>query len=473
MPELTTQRGRDEVPADSSSRIPRAVYAVSAVSALGGLLFGYDTGIISGALLHLREDLHLTSREQEIVVSVILLGAMVGALVSGRLAVRHGRRKVVLVVAVVFALGAAAAAAAPGVGSLIAARFVLGLAVGGASSMVPVYIAELAPARIRGRLMVLFQLMVAIGQLIAYLCGWALADSGGWRTMFALAVLPAVALGIGMIFLPESPRWLIERGRTDRALAVLRRLRPTGADIDREIAEITEAATGTPSGRWRDLRQRWVRPALLIAVGIAAFSQLTGINAVVYYAPTILVDAGFGDSAALLTGVGIGVMLVIAGVTGAVAVDRIGRRRTMLWFLPGSGIAMTVLALAFLGPVDSPAQQWTVIVALFGYILFNGIGMQAVVWLIGPEILPLSVRGPATSLATVTLWGFDLVIALSALTAIRAIGQSGTFFLYALMNVACIAFVVAKVPETRGRSLETIERALRRGGSFRKALGGS
>lgn len=163
-------------------------------------------------------------------------------------------------------------------------------------------------------------------------------------------------------------------------------------------------------------------------------------------------------------------MLVIAGIVGAVAVDRAGRRRTMLWFLPGSAIAMAVLALAFLGPVDSSAQRWTVIIALFGYILCNGIGMQAVVWLIGPEILPLAVRGPATSLATVTLWGFDLVIALSALTAIKAIGQSGTFLIYTLMNVACIIFVVAKVPETRGRSLETIESALRRGGSFRKAL---
>ncbi|MFJ8751956.1 MFS transporter [Streptomyces sp. NPDC102441] len=179
--------------ASPASRTPAAVYAVSAVSALGGLLFGYDTGIISGALLHLRDDLRLNSSEQEMVVSVILLGAMAGALVSGRLAARHGRRRVVIAVAVVFGLGAGAAAAAPDVNSLIAARFVLGLAVGGASSMVPVYIAELAPARIRGRLMVLFQLMVAIGQLIAYLCGWALADSGGWRTMFALAVVPAAA----------------------------------------------------------------------------------------------------------------------------------------------------------------------------------------------------------------------------------------------------------------------------------------
>ncbi|MEV8596329.1 sugar porter family MFS transporter [Streptomyces sp. NPDC052012] len=470
MPELVTASSGAEAPAGDPRKVPAAVYAVSAVSALGGLLFGYDTGIISGALLHLRDDLHLTSREQEIVVSVILLGAMVGALLAGRLAVRHGRRKVVIGVAAVFALGAAAAAAAPGTGSLVAARFALGLAVGGASNMVPVYIAEVAPARIRGRLMVLFQLMVACGQLIAYICGWALADTGGWRLMFGLAVLPAVVLGVGMLFLPESPRWLVERGLSEQAATVLTRLRPPGTDVRREIDEITGVVTAAPGGGWRDLRQHWLRPALLIAVGIAAFSQLTGINAVVYYAPTILVDAGFGDSVALLTGVGIGVMLVIAGVVGAIAVDRVGRRRIMLWFLPGSGLAMAVMALAFLGPEGSAAQRWTVIVALFAYILFNGIGIQAVVWLLGPEILPLSVRGPATSLATVTLWGVDLLIAVTALTAIEAIGRSGTFFVYAVMNLACIAFVAAKVPETRGRSLESIERALQRGGSFRKAL---
>lgn len=190
MPELTAATGSTGTPAGERHGAPAMVYAVAGVSALGGLLFGYDTGIISGALLHLRDDMDLSSREQEVVVSVILLGAMAGALLAGRLAVRHGRRKVVIAVAVVFALGAAAAAAAPGVGALIAARFVLGLAVGGASNMVPVYIAEAAPAGIRGRLMVLFQLMVACGQLIAYLCGWALSDGGDWRTMFALAVLP-------------------------------------------------------------------------------------------------------------------------------------------------------------------------------------------------------------------------------------------------------------------------------------------
>ncbi|MGW0605379.1 sugar porter family MFS transporter [Streptomyces sp. NPDC002640] len=466
MPEpATLSADRARTPA----RQPAQLYAVAAVAALGGLLFGYDTGIISGALLHLRDDLALSSRQQEIVVGVILVGAMVGALWSGRLAVRHGRRRVVLWVAVVFAAGALASAVAPGVGTLIAARFVLGLAVGGASNMVPVYLAEVAPAAVRGRLMVLFQLMVAIGQLVSYLCGWLLADLGGWRVMFALAVVPAAILAAGMLRLPESPRWLVEHGRAEEARAVLRRLRPAGTDVDAEVAGIEEVSASAPRADRRALLRPWLRPALVVALGVAAFSQLTGINAVVYYAPTILSDAGFGDDVALVTGVGIGVMLVVAGVTGAFAVDAIGRRRTMLLFVPLSGLAMAVLGTAFLAG-DSPTQRWVVVLSLFAYILFNGIGIQSVVWLIAPEILPLAVRGPATSLATLAVWGFDLLIAVTALSAINAVGRSGTFFVYAAMNVLCVLFVVFKVPETRGRSLEDIEKALRAPGSFRRNL---
>ncbi|WP_181765120.1 sugar porter family MFS transporter [Streptomyces albidus (ex Kaewkla and Franco 2022)] len=443
------------------ARQPPLLYAVAAISALGGLLFGYDTGIISSALLDLGRDLQLSSRAQEIVVSAILVGAMVGAPVSGTLVARHGRKPVVTGVAVLFAVGAVAAAVAPGTGTLIGARFVLGLAVGAASNTVPVYIAETAPAAIRGRLMVLFQLMVAIGQLISYLVGYALAGPDGWRWMFALAAVPAAVLAVGMIPLPESPRWLVGQGRTEEAAAVLKKLRRPGSDIGEEIADIKAVRTRERGAGWRALRGSWVRPALVVALGIAAFSQLTGINAMVYYAPKLLTDAGFGDSTALLTGVGIGVMLVLAGIAGTLLVDRTGRRRLLLWLLPGSGLAMAVLALAFLGTGGSEAQKWTVILSLFAYIFLNGASMQAVVWLIGPEVLPLAVRGPAMSLATTAVWGFDLVIAMTALTAVDTFGRTATFLVYALMNAACWLFVLRRVPETRGRTLEEIEQALR------------
>jgi sugar porter (SP) family MFS transporter len=310
--------------------------------------------------------------------------------------------------------------------------------------------------------MVLFQLMVAIGQLISYLVGYALAGPGGWRWMFALAAVPAAVLVIGMLPLPESPRWLVGQGRTEEAAGVLRRLRQPGSDIAGEIADIQAVRTEERGAGWRALRGSWVRPALVVALGIAAFSQLTGINAMVYYAPKLLTDAGFGDSTALLTGVGIGVMLVAAGIAGTLLVDRTGRRRLLLWLLPGSGLAMAVLALAFLGTGGSGAQKWTVILALFAYIFLNGASMQAVVWLIGPEVLPLAVRGPAMSVATTAVWGFDLLIALTALTAVDTFGRTATFLVYALMNAACWVFVLRRVPETRGRTLEEIEQALRR-----------
>ena len=443
-------------------RQPAILYAVAGLSALGGLLFGYDTGIISSALLDLGRDLRLGPGEQEIVVSAILVGAMAGAPASGTLIARLGRRPVIMAVAVVFAVGALGAAVAPDTAALIAARLVLGLAVGAASNTVPVYIAETAPSAVRGRLMVLFQLMVAVGQLISYLVGYALAGPGGWRWMFALAAVPAAVLFLGMLPMPESPRWLTGRDRTHEAAAVLRRLRAPGSDIDGELAEIAAVRSREHGAGWRALRARWVRPALLVAVGIAAFSQLTGINAMVYYAPTLLSDAGFGDSAALLTGVGVGVMLVLAGVVGTLTVDRAGRRRLLLVLLPGSGLAMAVLGLAFLGSGGSAAQHWTVVLALFGYIFLNGAGMQTAVWLIGPEVLPLAVRGPATSLATTAVWGFDLLIAMTALSAVHTFGRTATFLGYAVMNAACWFFVLRRVPETRGRSLEEIEQAMRR-----------
>ncbi|WP_432561682.1 sugar porter family MFS transporter [Kineococcus sp. SYSU DK003] len=456
-------------PAPTSGH-PRLVHAVAATSALGGLLFGYDTGIISSALLFLSRDFDLSSREQEFVVSAILVGAMVGALGGGALSNRFGRRRIVMAVAVVFGAGALAAALAPDTASLIAARFVLGLSVGGASAMVPVYIAEMSPPGIRGRLMVLFQLMVAIGQLAAYVCGYLLAGTGGWRWMFALAAIPALVLVVGMTRLPESPRWLVEAGRVEQARAVLARLRRPEDDVDREIADIHALQDRIPSNPWRELRRGWIRPALVAALGIAMFSQLTGINAVVYYAPTVLTDAGFGDSVALLTGIGIGVMLVAAGIAGTLLVDRIGRRRILLLLMPGSALAMGVLALSFLPEQTSVTQQWVIVAALFAYIGLNGVSMQSVVWLLGPEILPLAVRGPATSLAALTLWGFDLLIAVTALTAVNSIGRTATFGIYALMNVACIVFVARYVPEPKGRSLEQIEQALRRPGRFVREL---
>ncbi|MGW4271158.1 MFS transporter [Streptomyces seoulensis] len=247
--------------------------------------------------------------------------------------------------------------------------------------------------------------------------------------MFGLAVIPAAVLAIGMTRLRESPRWLVEQVRATAAYAVLQRLRPARSDVRGEIDAIREVSAATPRQDSRALLQPWLRPALVVALGVPALSRLTGINATVYYASTILSDAGFGQSVALVTGIGSEPMLVAAGITWAITVNGIGRRKTMLWFIPLSGLAMAVLGPAFLMD-GSPAQHLIVIIALFAYILCDGIGMRSGVWLIAPGILPLGVRGPATSLATPAVWGGDLLIALTALSTINAVGRSDTYLLY-------------------------------------------
>ncbi|MGI9050984.1 MAG: sugar porter family MFS transporter [Rubrobacteraceae bacterium] len=455
--------------AESSNTNP-FVYVVAAISALGGLLFGYDTGIIASALIFISKAFGLSSFAKEVVVSAILVGAIVGAILGGLLADRFGRRRIVITVAIIFAIGAVWAALSPSVGSLVASRFVLGLSVGGASSMVPVYIAELAPAKIRGGLVVLFQLMVAIGELISYLVGYALAGPGGWRWMFALAVIPAAILLVGMLFLPESPRWLMKRGLTDAARSVLRRVRSDEKSVEDEINDIREVERQEEAGSWRDLRRPWVRPALVVGLGIAMFSQITGINAMVYYAPTILSSAGFGNSVALLTGVGVGALLVIGAAAGTLLVDRIGRRNILLFLLPGAALSMGVLGLAFLAPDRTGTVGWIVVISLLAYIAFNGASIQVCVWLIPSEIFPLSVRGPAMSLSTVFVWGFDLLVALTALSLIKAIGTTSVFWLYGLMNLVCWVFVYFLLPEPKGHSLEEIEIALHQRGRFKTNL---
>ena len=310
-----------ETPAGRTRDGQAYVTIVAAVAALGGLLFGYDTGIISSALLFITREFALGTGGQQIVASAIIAGAVVGAMLSGPVSDRLGRRLTVMLAALIFGLGALATAAVGSAVALASGRFVLGIAIGAASQIVPVYIAEVAPARNRGALVILFQLAVVVGILVSYVAGWLLSGSGAWRSMFALGVVPAVVLLAGMLFLPESPRWLVLKGRDDTARATLRRVRAS----DAELAEIV-AAKEQPEGGWPELRQPWMRLAPIAGIGM--FSQITGINAVPYYAPTILANAGFSQQVAIVTTVGIVLTLTAIGVI--LVVDRIGRRRLLL-----------------------------------------------------------------------------------------------------------------------------------------------
>ncbi|WP_432164730.1 sugar porter family MFS transporter [Streptomyces sp. bgisy031] len=442
----------------TAAKSGRFMLFVVAVAALGGMLFGYDTGIISSALLDITADFGLSTFGQQLVTSAILIGGIVGALGSGPVSDRLGRRRTVLGVAVLFVIGAVSTSLAPGAASLVGTRFVLGLAVGAITQILPVYIAEVAPAERRGSLVVLFQLMIAGGQLISYLIGYGI--QGHWRWMFALAVVPGVVLFTGMLRLPESPRWLVVQGRHDEARGALGRIR---GDLDAAAREVDEIASVNQENRgsWTDLRARWVRPALTAAVGISVLCQLTGINAVIYYAPTILTDSGFGKSASIMASIGVGVVLLAMTVVGTFLVDRAGRRKLLLLFIPASVVALGVLGAAFLGGDPTGGMRWVVVIAMLAYIAFNGGSLSVVIWLLNSEVIPLSVRGKGTGIASVSMWMSDLLVSLTALSLIGAIGASGTFWLYGAISVFAFFFVLRCVPETKGRTLEQIEASLR------------
>ncbi|MBB2201932.1 sugar porter family MFS transporter [Gluconacetobacter tumulisoli] len=456
-----------------SDNAGRTLWLAAAVAAICGGLYGYDTGIISGALLLITQDFHLGSLYQELVASAILAGAVVGAVGTGWLSERYGRRASVMIVTAVFVTGALACAAAPDVGMLIAARVYLGLGVGGSTQVVPMYISELAPAARRGKLVTLFNVAIGIGIFLANIIGFSARDAWGWRPMIAIAALPAAFVFVSMFFLPKSPRWTAENEGLDSAIAQLTRVRTSRKEIRKEIRKIQEASDNVADENrgWRGLRQPWVRPALVAALGVAFFTQCGGLEMMIYYAPTFLSDAGFGHSSALLASLGVSVVYLVMTMLGSAIVDHVGRRRLMLIMGPGSVVSLLGLGLMFaLHPDKGSVGSWMIIVFLLMFMMFNSGGIQVVGWLLGAEMFPLSMRGTATSLHAATLWGSDLLVTSTALTLVNLISLGGTMWFYAGVNLASVVFIFFLVPETRGASLEDIETALHEG-RFRPTRG--
>jgi SP family galactose:H+ symporter-like MFS transporter len=437
----------------------RFVYVAASFAALGGLLFGYDTGVISGALIFIKREFGLTTTAEEVVVSGVLLGATIGAIFGGKAADLFGRRRVLLVTAAIFGIGALASAVAASPTILIISRVVLGLAIGLASTNVPVYLSEVAPPHARGWVVSLFQLAVTVGIVVAYLTDYAFAGVvEGWRWMLGLAVAPALVFGTGMFFLPETPRWLIRGGHHEVAHRVLVRIRELG-DVNVEIEEIKASlARQTEGGHWTDLLRRQVRPALFVGVGLAVFQQITGINTVIYYAPKILQTAGFNSaSGAILATVGIGVVNVAMTIIAMFLVDRAGRRPLLLVGIAGMIITLGVLGLSF--RISNPSGQlaWIAVICLMGYVASFAISLGPIFWLLIAEIYPLKIRGLAEGTAATFNWASNLIVSLTFLTLVEKLGASSTFLLYAFASVASWLFAYYFVPETKGRTLEQIE----------------
>src|SRR3990167_271897 len=440
-----------------------AVYLVCAIAALAGLLFGFDTGIISGALLFIEQGFTLSTVMKELIVSSVLLGAMAGSLLSGRLTDLYGRRLVILIISGLFIIGTLIASLATSVQFILIGRLCIGFAIGIGSYTAPLYIAEVAQLELRGGLVSLNQLAITIGIMCSYFINYAFTNTqGSWRLMFAIGLIPAVFLAIGMIFLPESPRWLIKQKRHEEARKILRRLRGKH-NVAHELNAIENGLSVREAGL-KEVFSATIRPVLFLGMMLGFLQQVTGINTIIYYAPTIFQLAGFQDSrSAILATAGIGVVNVIATIFAVLYLDKLGRRTLLLVGLVGMCLSLLSLSLAFQADSHTSYLRGIAVVSTFTYVISFAFSLGAMLWLLISEIFPLSVRGTAMSIAVFSCWFWNFIVSSTFLTLLNALEPTNTFLVYAVMCVIAFIFCYFKIPETKGVSLETIEDNIRRG----------
>ena len=445
--------------ADAARAVSPSTYFFGA---LGGLLFGYDLGIVAGALLFITPQFHLGSFEKGEVTSSLLVGAMVGAILCGPLTDRIGRKRVVMSASTLFGLCAIGDALAPNLFWLLLFRAFMGLSVGAISVTVPVYLAEIAPARARGTLAGLFQLAISTGILVAYLVSLALKNGGHWRLMLGLAAAPALLLLIGTAFQPESPRWLIRKGREQEAREVLSTTRSPD-ELEVEIAEIRQvnAADSRRPRLLELLADRRVAKLLFIGGGLALLQQVSGVNTIIYYAPTILTTIGYKTSSAIIANAGLGGLTVAVTLAMLLfVVDRVGRRTPLIVGAIGMAAAMAVLAILFYSTgFKGNGTGWIAIVALAFYKTSYSLSWGGLVWILLGEMFPLRVRGPAMGVATLLNWTGNFLVALLFPTLLGT-GTGTVFVLFGSLCLLACVFAIFFIPETKGSSLEELEERL-------------
>jgi len=433
------------------------VYLISAVAALAGLLFGFDTAVINGALPFLRDEFRLNDPQLELVAGALLIGCIFGAALAGFVSDRLGRRRALIASAVLFAAASIASAIPRGLGQLAGARLAAGLAIGMGSVLAPMYIAEIAPPGIRGRLVSVNQLAIVSGILIAYYVNWQLsaAGAGNWRWMFGAAAVPSIAFWLGLLFIPESPRWLAAKHDESGALRVLERVVPL-EEAGRELAQIHQSLAEEAEGSFADLLRPALRRPVLLAVALAVLCQVTGINTIIYYGAILLREhAGRSASSAIGANVLIGVINFAGTIIAMAAIDRMGRRALLLAGSAGMGLSLTALGFAFHGR----GQSFPLIVALIlAYVFSFAISLGPGVWVFISEIFPTAVRGRAMSVATMTIWIACLAVTLTFLTLVSLLTAAGAFWFYAALCAVTFVFVLRALPETKGRTLEEIQR---------------
>jgi SP family arabinose:H+ symporter-like MFS transporter len=432
------------------------VYAISLVAAISGFLFGFDIAVINGALIFLREQFHLTELQTEFAASALLIGCVGGASIGGTLSDRFGRRRILILSALLFAASSLGAALPNNLTEFAAARFLGGVAIGVASVLAPLYIAELAPAQIRGRLVSLNQMAIVTGILAAYFVNWQLASLGpsSWRWMFATAAAPSLLFFVALLFVPESPRWLVEQSRSPEASAILARVggRENAA---RELREIQDAIAQEPCS-FGELFRPGLRRPLVIAVVLAVLQQITGINTVLFYGSIIFKEHGGSSSEAAAIGANVVVGLVnfVATIVALWIIDTAGRKALLMVSSAGMALAEIALGIAFL---MKPAPGGIIIGTVLMCVACFAVGLGPGVWVLMSELFPTRIRGRAMSVATISLWVACVALTSTFLSLVRALTVSGAFWIYAAMCVTTFVFVWRVTPETKGKTLEEIE----------------
>ena len=441
------------------------------ISTFGGLLFGYDTGVINGALPYMAHpsQLNLTPITEGMVVSALLMGAAIGSVVGGKLSDIQGRRKNIFCLAILFFFATLGCSLAPNFEVMLVSRFFLGLAVGGAAVTVPAYLAEVSPADKRGRMVTQNELMIVTGQFLAFVLNAIIAmvlagNDHLWRYMLAVAAIPAVMLFFGMMKLPESPRWLVAKGKVSEAMDILKKIRATEAHAISELNDIQDTIMAEKNAKpvaLSELNIPWVRRIILIGMGIAACSQLTGVNSIMYYGTQVLMESGFSMQAALIANTLNGLTSVLATFLGIWLLTKIKRRTMLLIGLSGTTSSLLLVSICsfLLGGTD--IFPYVILLLLVSFLAFMQACIGPLLWLLISEIIPLRFRGLGMGLCVLFVWVVNFVMGLVFPTLLSTLGLNFTFLVFVIVGILSIGFVYYFVPETKGKTLEEIEKQFR------------
>ncbi len=447
---MTTQKTKE--------RCTAFLIFVITVASFGGFLYGYHTGVIAGALGFLSSKFQLSIADQGMVVSIILIGALIGAMGAGTLADRLGRKRAIALTSMLFIFGAGIIAFSESYTILLVGRFISGLGVGIISVAGPLYLAEVSPPHYRGAFVACYQLAIALGILASFIVNYLFASTADWRWMFAVGIFPAVVQLFALFFLPETPAWLFKHGLEQHGLKALERLRK-----DREwmhqLEAMRSAASHHQHGNWKALFSSQIRFVLIVGFVLSVLQQITGINTVIYYAPKIFETAGIGSATgAILATLGLGIINVLITLLSTWLLDRAGRRILLLIGIGGMALSLAVLACAYY--LNSGMISGLAFICLMSYVAFFAIGLGPVTWVVLSEIYPLKVRGKAMTLAALGNWLFNYIVSLTFLDLIGKFGPQGTFLLFAVISALAVLFIYRFIPETKGKSLEEIESLL-------------